>query len=139
IRRAHEFKLRNEPRFVVWGTGTPRREFLYCEDMADACVYLMTLPQNEYASLLNETCPPLVNIGTGADITIAELAKTVCAVVGYQKEIVFDTSKPDGTKRKLLDVTKLNNRGWKATINLEDGLAKAYEDFLKKAAAAAVG
>jgi GDP-L-fucose synthase len=139
IRRAHESKLRNEPEFVVWGTGTPRREFLYCEDMANACVYLMTLPQSEYASFLNETRPPLVNIGTGEDITIAELAKTVCAVVGYQGKIVFDTSKPDGTKRKLLDVTQLKDRGWKATTLLGDGLAYAYDDFLKNAAIAAEG
>ena len=136
IRRAHESKLRKDPKFVVWGTGTPRREFLYCEDMADACVYLMTLPQNEYASLLKDTHPPLINIGTGVDITIAELAKAVCAVVGNKGEIVFDTSKPDGTKRKVLDVTQLNDRGWKATTSLEDGLAKAYEDFLKNAALA---
>jgi GDP-L-fucose synthase len=139
IRRAHESKLRKEPKLVVWGTGTPRREFLYCDDMAHACVYLMMLPQHEYASFLNETRPPLVNIGAGEDITIEELAKTVCAVVGYQGEIVFDTSKSDGTRRKLLDVTQLNDRGWRATTNLRDGIASAYADFLNNVPVVAEG
>ena len=130
IRRAHEYKLNNEPEFVVWGTGTPRREFLYCEDMANACVYLMMLPPDEYDFFLNETHPPLINIGTGEDITIAELAKTVCDVVGYQGIIVFDASKPDGTMRKLLDVSLLNERGWKASTPFRKGLEHAYEDFL---------
>lgn len=133
IRRAHEYKLRNEPEFVVWGTGTPRREFLYCEDMANACVYLMTLPKEEYEFFLSDKRPPLVNIGYGADVTIAELAQTVCDVVGYQGKIVFDSSKPDGTMQKLLDVSLLNSRGWKATMKLKEGLAIAYEDFKKKA------
>lgn len=131
IRRAHEYKLRNESEFMVWGTGTPRREFLYCEDMANACVYLMTLPQAEYDFFLTETKPPLVNIGTGEDISIAELAQTVCDVVGYTGKIVFDTSKPDGTMRKLLDVSLLNSRGWKAKVALKAGLEIAYEDFKK--------
>jgi len=133
IRRAHEAKLRHDPEFLVWGTGTPRREFLYCEDMANASVYLMLLPQDEYDFFLNETRPPLVNIGTGEDITIAELAKTVCQVVGYTGKIVFDASKPDGTMRKLLDVTLLNSRGWRAKTGLKEGLAIAYEDFREKA------
>jgi len=132
IRRAHEYKLRNEPEFIVWGTGTPRREFLYCEDMANACVYLMTLPEDEYRFFLNDKTPPLVNIGTGTDITIAELAQTVCDVVGYQGKIVFDTSKPDGTMRKLLDVSLLNSRGWIAKKNFRDGLCTAYLEFLKR-------
>ncbi|MBS1157501.1 MAG: GDP-fucose synthetase [Proteobacteria bacterium] len=131
IRRAHEYKLRNEPEFVVWGTGTPRREFLYCEDMANACVYLMNLPQEEYAFFLNDKTPPLVNIGTGEDITIAELAQTVCDVVGYKGKIVFDTTKPDGTMRKLLDVSLLNNRGWTAGMAFNDGVKIAYADFLQ--------
>lgn len=129
IRRAHEYKLRNEPEFVVWGTGTPRREFLYSEDMANACVYLMTLPEDEYAFFLNDSRPPLVNIGYGADVTIAELAQTVCDVVGYKGKIIFDKSKPDGTMRKLLDVSLLSSRGWKASMGLKVGLAIAYEDF----------
>lgn len=129
IRRAHEAKLRNEPEFVVWGTGTPRREFLFCEDMANACVYLMTLAQDEYDFFLNDARPPLVNIGTGEDVSIAALAKTVCEVVGYTGKIVFDKSKPDGTMRKLLDVALLKSRGWVAKTSLEDGLAVAYRDF----------
>lgn len=131
IRRAHEYKLRNEPEFVVWGTGTPRREFLYCEDMANACVYLMNLPQDEYSFFLNDKTPPLVNIGTGEDITIAELAQTVCDVVGYQGKIVFDTSKPDGTMRKLLDVGLLNSRGWAAKMEFNEGMKIVYANFLQ--------
>lgn len=131
IRRAHEFKTRNEPKFVVWGTGTPRREFLYCEDMANACVYLMNLPQDEYQRFLTDAHPPLVNLGTGADLTIAELAQAVCEVVGYEGDIIFDTSKPDGTVRKLLDVSLLNERGWQAKMELRDGLSVAYKDFKK--------
>lgn len=131
IRRAHEYKLRNEPEFVVWGTGTPRREFLYCEDMANACVYLMNLPQDEYSYFLSDESPPLVNIGTGEDITIAELAQTVCDVVGYRGKIIFDCSKPDGTMRKLLDVSLLSRLGWSAKMSLRAGLMVAYTDFLQ--------
>jgi len=132
IRRAHEYKLRDEPVFVVWGTGTPRREFLYCEDLAAACVYLMLLPDNEYDFFINGTIPPLINIGTGDDITIAELARTICEVVGYHGEIIFDTTKPDGTMRKLLDVSLLNNRGWRAKTGLRDGLKVAYRLFVEQ-------
>jgi len=132
IRRAHNYKMRNEPEFVVWGTGTPRREFLYCEDMAQACVYLMMLPQDDYDFFLNDTTPPLINIGTGEDITIAELAKTICEVVGYTGKIIFDASKPDGTMQKLLDVNLLNSRGWKATTGFEEGLRVAYRLFLEQ-------
>lgn len=117
---------------TIWGTGTPRREFLYCEDMAKACVYLMMLPQDDYDFFLNDITPPLINIGTGEDITIAALAKTICEVVGYRGNIVFDASKPDGTMQKLLDVSLLNRRGWKATTSLEDGLRVAYRLFLEQ-------
>lgn len=117
---------------TIWGTGTPRREFLYCEDMAEACVYLMTLPPADYDFFLNDTSPPLVNIGTGEDMTIAELAETICKVVGYTGTIVFDPSKPDGTMKKLLDVSLLNSRGWKATTGFEDGLRVAYRLFLEQ-------
>jgi len=132
IRRAHEYKLRNEPEFVVWGSGTPRREFLYCEDMANACVYLMTLSQDKYLKFLSDVYPPLVNIGTGKDVTIAELAEIICEVVGYQGKIVFDKTKPDGTMQKLLDVSKINKYGWKATTKFAKGLPVAYEDFLSQ-------
>lgn len=139
IRKFHEAKVNNVKEVVVWGTGTPRREFLYNEDMADACVYLMNLPDNQYQSLLGSDEfttgnfePPLVNIGYGTDITIKELAETVGQVIGYTGKIVFDTSKPDGTFRKLMDVTRLNKMGWQARTNLLDGLYVAYQDFMNQ-------
>lgn len=116
LRKFHEAKENNAPFVEMWGTGTPKREFLYSDDLADACVFLM----NTYEG--NE----IVNIGVGGDITIKELGEKVKAVVGYQGEIQFDTSKPDGTPRKLVDVTRINNLGWKATTSLEEGLEKAY-------------
>lgn len=119
IRRFHEAKEKNLPTVTIWGTGTPKREFLYVDDLADACVYLM----NTYSG--NET----VNIGTGKEVTIAELAETVKKVVGYPGEILYDTSKPDGTPRKLLDVSKLESLGWKYRTDLEEGIGYTYEDF----------
>jgi len=116
IRKAHEAKLRAEPEFVVWGTGTPRREFLYVDDLADACVRLMEL----------DVQAALLNVGTGTDVTIRELAETVMKVVGYQGRIVFDRSKPDGTPRKLLDVTRLEALGWRARTGLREGIDRAY-------------
>jgi len=117
IRKAHEAKLRGDSELVVWGTGTPRREFLYVDDLADACVHLM---EQGYDG-------PLVNIGTGQDVTIRELAETVMDVVGFTGKIVFDTSKPDGTPRKLLDVSRLSALGWTAHTALKDGIRRAYE------------
>jgi GDP-L-fucose synthase len=138
IRKFHEAKRRGDQQVVVWGTGTPRREFLYSEDMADACVYLMNLPDGSFGRLLgsDETVsgkfePPLVNIGVGEDVTIGELAAQVKQAVGFEGEIVFDTSKPDGTPRKLLDVARLNALGWHASVSLQSGLAKSYADFLE--------
>jgi len=122
IRRFHESKENNAPTVTIWGTGSPRREFLFADDLADACYYLM---QN-----YNE--PGLVNIGTGEDITIADLARLVGKIVGYEGTIDFDTTKPDGTPRKLMDVNKLNNMGWKYTTALEDGIRLAYEDFIQR-------
>jgi GDP-L-fucose synthase len=120
----------------VWGTGTPRREFLYSDDMADACVFLINLPDDKYESLLGSDEsktgrfePPLVNVGVGEDVTIRELAELVGKVVGFDGELVFDTTKPDGTPRKLMDVSRINAIGWRATTSLEDGLARAYRDF----------
>jgi GDP-L-fucose synthase len=121
IRKFHEAKENNQPFVEVWGTGKPKREFLYSDDLADACVYLM----NSYEG--NE----IVNIGVGEDIEIGQLAKFVKETVGFDGEIKFDTSKPDGTPRKLVDVTKLNNLGWKASTSLEEGLKKAYQWFLE--------
>jgi len=117
IRKAHEAKLRGDGELVVWGSGTPRREFLYVDDLADACVHLM---QRGYDG-------PLVNIGCGEDLTISELAQTVMDVVGFTGRIVFDTSKPDGTPRKLLDVSRLAALGWRARTPLAQGIRRAYE------------
>ena len=134
IRRFHEAKLANAPSVTVWGTGTPKREFLYSEDMADACVYLMNLPDEKFVPLLgqdrNDGLAPLMNIGVGHDITIRELAETVAAAVGYTGKLEFDASKPDGTPRKLMNVDRLNAMGWKARTTMQDGLAVAYRDFL---------
>jgi GDP-L-fucose synthase len=134
IRRFHEAKLAGSPSVAIWGTGTPRREFLYSEDMADACVYLMNLPDAQFKPLLaadrNDGLPPLMNIGVGHDLTIRELAETVKGVVGYQGAIEFDASKPDGTPRKLMDVGRLNAMGWHARTSMESGLAAAYADFI---------
>jgi len=136
IRKFHEAKLAGAPSVTVWGTGTPRREFLYSDDMADACVFLMNLPDERWRALLgsDESAsgrfePPLVNIGTGQDLTIAELAALVKQVVGYEGAIVFDPSRPDGTPRKLLDVSLLERTGWRARTALADGLAAAYGEF----------
>jgi len=136
IRKFHEAKIGNAPTVTVWGTGSPRREFLNSDDMADACVFLMNLPEMQFASLLagdrNDGLAPLVNIGTGADLTINELAHAVKEIVGYHGKIVFDTSKPDGTLRKLLDVSRMRAMGWQAGIRLEEGLSRAYADFQKQ-------
>jgi GDP-L-fucose synthase len=121
IRKFHEAKIENKPYVEIWGTGTPRREFLYVDDLADACVFLMENYDGE------ET----VNVGTGKDVTIRELAEIISKVVGYKGELKFDTSKPDGTPRKLLDVSKLNELGWKYKVELVDGIKKTYEWFLE--------
>jgi GDP-L-fucose synthase len=135
IRRFHEAKLANAPSVSVWGSGTPRREFLYSADMADACVYLMNLPDEKFVPLLgqdrNDGLPPLMNIGVGHDLTIRELAETVKDVVGYQGKLEFDASKPDGTPRKLMDVGRLNSMGWHAPTAFKEGLANAYQDFVE--------
>jgi len=122
IRRFHEAKEQNIPAVTFWGTGSPKREFLFADDLAEACFYLM---QN-----YNE--PGLVNIGTGEDLTIKDLAFLIKDIIGYNGEIKFDTTKPDGTPRKLLDVTKLHSKGWKHKIELHEGIKMAYDDFLSK-------
>lgn len=127
IRRFHEAKVANAPSVTVWGTGTPRREFLFVDDMADACVHLM----RHYSGA------DLINIGTGEDITIGEFARVVAGAVGYKGDIVFDPSKPDGTPRKLLDVGRLAALGWRASTALEDGIARAYQAFLTEQVATA--
>ncbi len=140
LRKFHEAKLAGAPQVTVWGTGTPRREFLFSDDMADACVFLMNLPDDGYQALLgsDESVsgrfePPLVNIGVGEDVTIAELAGLVAKVVGYEGGIVYDTSKPDGTPRKLMDVGRLAGVGWSAQTQLWKGLRLAYAEFAKLA------
>lgn len=119
------------PEVTLWGTGTPRREFLYSDDMAEACIYLLEQPEGKLQSLFNDQQPPLVNVGCGEDRTIRELAELVKKVVGFSGSLAFDTSIPDGTMRKLLDVSKLKQMGWKATISLQNGLASAYKTYLK--------
>jgi GDP-L-fucose synthase len=123
IRRFHEAKMTNASTVVVWGTGTPQREFLYVDDFADACVFV----------LKNYSGSQFINIGFGEDLTIAEFARTVAEVVGFRGKIVFDPSKPDGTPRKLVDVSRLSAMGWKAKVSLREGLEKAYADFLTHA------
>ena len=130
IRKMHEAKEADAKSVEIWGSGTPKREFLYNEDLADACVYLMNLPDSEYQKLLVDDTPPLINIGVGEDLSIAELAALVAKVVGFDGELVYDASKPDGTPRKLMDVSKLNNLGWKANTGLEDGIGQAYAHWL---------
>jgi GDP-L-fucose synthase len=127
IRRFHEAKLSGVSNVVVWGTGTPRREFLYVDDMADACIHLMK----------SYSADELVNIGTGEDITIAEFARVVAATVGYSGEISFDPLRPDGTPRKLLDVSRLTKLGWRARTSLEDGIRLAYRAYLSESKQAA--
>ena len=124
LRKAHEAKLRGDTEYVVWGSGTPRREFLHVEDLADACVFLM---EHDYAG-------PMVNIGTGEDVTIRELAETVMDVVDFRGRIIYDSSKPDGTPRKLLDVSRLAALGWKARVALRDGIRLTYESAPFRAA-----
>ncbi len=133
IRRFSEAKASQAPKVTIWGTGTPRREFLYVDDMASASVHMMNLPKATYDQY---TCPMQshINVGCGNDITIAELARTVGQVLGYRGEIDFDASKPDGTPRKLMDSSRLNGLGWKAQVTLQEGLALAYQDFIKNQA-----
>lgn len=122
IRKAHEAKVRGDETLTVWGTGTPRREFLYADDLADACVYLM---ERDYDG-------PLVNIGSGEEFTIRALAEIVCKVIGFDGKLVFDTSKPDGTPRKFLDVGRLHALGWTRRTGLEDGLGQCHQDFMAR-------
>ena len=122
IRRFHEAKIQGLTEVVIWGSGNPKREFLFADDLADACLFLMD----------NYNEKEIINIGSGAELTIKELALLVKDIIGFDGELVFDTSKPDGTARKLLDVSKLNNLGWHYTTELKDGIQLAYQDFLKK-------
>ena len=115
---------------LLWGTGTPKREFLYSDDMADACVYLLEQPESKLAGLFNDKQPPLINIGCGEDLTIKELAEMVADVVGFKGALNFDTSKPDGTMRKVMDVSKINGLGWKPKVAMKEGIVLTYTDFI---------
>lgn len=130
IRKMHEAKLSGAKEVVVWGTGTPKREFLYSDDMADACLFLLEQPEEKLAGLFNDMTPPLVNVGCGEDISIRELAGLVREIVGFKGELTFDTSKPDGTMRKLMDVGKLAQLGWQAKMSLQTGVSLAYQSYL---------
>lgn len=117
----------------LWGTGAPRREFLYSDDMAEACIYLLEQPEEKLQSLFNDQQPPLVNVGCGEDLTVRELAELVKEEVDFSGSLAFDTAKPDGTMRKLLEVSRLNTLGWQAKTSLRDGVASAYQAYLRKA------
>lgn len=132
IRKMHEAKQRGDAQVTVWGTGTPRREFMYSDDMADACLHLLEQPEDRLRNLFSDSAPPLLNIGSGKDLTILELAELVRKVVGFEGELEFDPDKPDGTMRKVMDVKRLRLLGWQAKIPLEEGLELAYRDFLLK-------
>ena len=124
MRKVIEAKQNGGREIQVWGTGTPRREFLFNQDLADGCIHLLNLPDRIYSELLSPDSPPLINIGTGEDVTIREIAELIASVLGFDGDLVFDSSRPDGTPRKLLDVSRINNLGWKATTSLKDGIRK---------------
>ena len=132
IRKMHEAKVRGDKEVTIWGTGTPLREFLSSDDMADASIHLMQMSEERYGELLALDGPPLVNIGCGQDQTIRTMAEIVAKTVGFAGQLTFDVSKPDGTPRKLLDVSRMTRLGWSAKIPLEAGLADAYADFVKR-------
>jgi GDP-L-fucose synthase len=127
MRKVIEAKRAGERKLSVWGTGKPRREFLYSDDLAEACIHLLSLPESEYDLLISRDHAPLVNIGTGEDLTIRELAELVARVLEFDCELVFDPSRPDGTPQKLLDVSRIQDMGWKAKVSLEDGIRLTYE------------
>ena len=130
LRRFHEAKLSNKKEVVIWGTGNPRREFLHVDDMASACLFVLGLERQKYETVISKQATH-INVGTGYDITIKKLAEQISLVVGYKGNIIFDEGKPDGTPRKLLDVTKLEDLGWNSSIDLEEGLKNTYEWYSK--------
>jgi len=131
IRRLHEAKINNNAEVIIWGSGKPKREFLYVDDMAQACLHVLDLDKSIYDQYTQPMCSH-INIGFGADITIKELAVTIAQVVNYQGKLEFDTTKPDGTSRKLVDSTRLNNLGWNAKVTLNDGLENTYKSYLDR-------
>jgi GDP-L-fucose synthase len=139
IRKFHEAKEREAGQVVLWGTGAPRREFLYSDDAAHACVFLLNLADSQLDELISQkNVPPVVNVGFGEDLTIRDLAALVAETVDFHGEFVFDTSKPDGTPRKLMDISRLKKLGWKPRINLREGLKAAYRDFIRAQASGSV-
>jgi GDP-L-fucose synthase len=133
IRKMHEAKTGGARQAVVWGTGTPRREFLYSDDAAAACIFLLSLPQDRFADLVSSPeNPPLVNVGWGTDLTIREVAELIAQVVGLKQELIFDPAKPDGTPRKLMDTSRLTALGWKPHTQLRAGLEQTYKDFCSR-------
>jgi GDP-L-fucose synthase len=137
IRKIHEAKARGERRVTLWGSGRPRREFLYSDDMAEACVFLMSQVDARFDALVAPALAPLINVGAGEDLAIADLATLIAEVLGYRGEFEYDASKPDGTPRKLLDSSRITALGWRPRTGLRAGLALAYEDFQKRGAVAA--
>jgi GDP-L-fucose synthase len=132
MRKIHEAKQRGERQVTLWGTGRPRREFLYSDDLGAACVFLMDLPDAGFGKLVAPATAPLINIGAGTDQTIAELAALIAEVAGYEGRFIYDASKPDGTPRKLLDVSRIAALGWKSAVDLRRGIALAYGDFQRR-------
>jgi GDP-L-fucose synthase len=136
IRKFHEAKIKNKASVIVWGTGKPKREFMYSDDMAKACIFLMNLSKIQFKALLNpdfqNAMPPLINIGVGYDLTIRALANMIKKITGFKGAIQFDITKPDGTYRKLMDLSRLNQLGFKAETDLEKGLILSYESFMKE-------
>ena len=132
LRKTHEAKIGGRHEVVVWGSGVARREFLHADDLGNAAVKFMMLPDQQYGKLIHADGPPLVNIGCGTDMTITELAQAIFDTVGFRGKLAFDLSKPDGTPQKLLDVTRARSLGWSANISLREGLSRTYADFLKR-------
>jgi GDP-L-fucose synthase len=135
IRKMHEAKKRGDIEVVVWGTGTPKREFLYSDDMADACLFLLEIAENKLSDLFNDERPPLVNIGCGEDLSIRELAEQVAQIVGFNGNLTFDTCKHDGAMRKVMDVSRINALGWKRKMLLKEGISHSYQDMLVRLSA----
>lgn len=132
IRKMHDAKVQGNQEVVVWGTGKPHREFLYSDDMADACLSLMGLADDEFAKLIQSGTHPLVNVGCGEDLSIADIAHLVASVMDFKGKLVFDTSRPDGTPRKLMDVSRLQTLAWRPSTGLSEGIAATYRDFLRR-------
>ena len=131
IRKMHEAKEQKKDAMIAWGTGSPRREFLYSDDMADACVFLMSLPDSKLSGLFQDNLPPLINVGCGVDVTIKSLVEIVRDIVGFNGDVKWDESRPDGTPRKLLDVRHLFELGWRPKKELAAGIRIAYADYKK--------